>query len=369
MIEPDARFCAECGAENRSEIGVTRPEADAVPGLQKGERIVDAENVERARYKEGIKPIHVIGGTVVVSLILLGALAPRIMRFLGPSETPLLSQSQKAEIPEPSGATVPGSAELRTSTELPETTVPRISSTPTKQEPDFALPPFPSGAVVTKATRAPSETEKQSSLGTIGQRSEAMKRADQSSTPGATQTIESRLPKQKAVGREGLGDQTEKSPPFRETPIPRRPAEPGSYETIRVTAARITPSDSGDVVDQLTSGTRLNVAGSQGDWLIVYSRTRNRRVYVKRDDAMFVAERAAASPSATYSEVKQKEVESQIQQAIATRGLTGVTVSFIGDTAYLKGIVATDDQRFSAELAARSFPEVTHIHNGISVRP
>jgi osmotically-inducible protein OsmY len=62
-------------------------------------------------------------------------------------------------------------------------------------------------------------------------------------------------------------------------------------------------------------------------------------------------------------------VERQIQEAISQRGLSGVTVSFIGDTAYLKGTVNTEMQRFSAEQAARSVPDVIHIFNGIWVNP
>jgi len=154
-----------------------------------------------------------------------------------------------------------------------------------------------------------------------------------------------------------------------EFPVPRRPAEPGTYETLRTTATRAEPSDSAEIVDQISSRTRLNVAGSQGDWLVVYSKTRNRTVYVKRDDAMLISERTATRQPVMDSEAQWREVERQIQEAISRRGLTGVAVSFIGDTAYLKGTVQTDAQRFTAEQAARSFPEVVHVFNGIWVNP
>lgn len=49
------------------------------------------------------------------------------------------------------------------------------------------------------------------------------------------------------------------------------------------------------------------------------------------------------------------------------RGVTGVTVSFIGDTAYLKGTVKTEMERHRAELAAHSLPEVKHIFTVIWV--
>jgi osmotically-inducible protein OsmY len=44
-------------------------------------------------------------------------------------------------------------------------------------------------------------------------------------------------------------------------------------------------------------------------------------------------------------------------------------VSFIGDTAYLIGDVKTEDERFRAEQAARTIPEVERIYNGVWVNP
>ena len=64
-----------------------------------------------------------------------------------------------------------------------------------------------------------------------------------------------------------------------------------------------------------------------------------------------------------------KKVEIEINEALLKRGITGVTVSFIGDTAFLKGEVNTENKRFTAEQAARSVLEVQHIHNGIWVVP
>ena len=42
-------------------------------------------------------------------------------------------------------------------------------------------------------------------------------------------------------------------------------------------------------------------------------------------------------------------------------------MTFIGDTAYLKGTVKTDNERERAELFARSVLEVKHVFNGIRV--
>lgn len=325
------------------------------------------------KLREGIKPIYIIGGAIAAGLILLVALVPSFTRLFIPSGTPNAPPSSPADALGPSAPMGPTSAEVSAPAPIPETTAPPSASEsakaiePAKQGQDFPVPQTP-GTVITKATRQPSDFEKSSSVTSTAQRSEVfVKRPGLPSTPEGTKTIDVPLPKNPTVTREGLGDRAEKMPPVKETQIPRRPAEPGAYETMKRTVARTAPSDSADIVDQINSGIRLNVTGSQGDWLVVYSKTRNRTVYVKRDDAMLIAERSTPSQSSTYSEQKQKEIENQIQQAIARRGITGVSVSFIGDTVFLKGTVQSEDERFAAELAARSFPEVTHIHNGIWV--
>jgi hypothetical protein len=155
----------------------------------------------------------------------------------------------------------------------------------------------------------------------------------------------------------------------RETPFFRPPAEPGNYETIRITNARREPNDGADVIDELRPGTRLNVTGSQGEWLVVRSRTRQMTVYVKRDDAMFVSVKSPGGESYQEAEARWKKVEEEIGEALARRGVSGVTVSFIGDTAYLKGQVKTENERFLAEMAAKSIPEVQHIINRIRLNP
>jgi hypothetical protein len=125
---------------------------------------------------------------------------------------------------------------------------------------------------------------------------------------------------------------------------------------------------SAPIADRIAAGTRLNVVGSDGDWLIVHSTTKKVTVYVNRADAVPVSDRAAGKSSANV-ELKWKEIEIQIQEAILKRGVPGITVSFIGDTVFLKGTVQTEQQSHAAELAARTIPEVFHVHNGIWVRP
>ena len=61
--------------------------------------------------------------------------------------------------------------------------------------------------------------------------------------------------------------------------------------------ARAASSGSAEIVDQLNPGIRLNVTGSQGDCLVVYSKTRQKTVYVMRDDAMLVGASSARGPS------------------------------------------------------------------------
>jgi hypothetical protein len=151
-------------------------------------------------------------------------------------------------------------------------------------------------------------------------------------------------------------------------PFVRRPAEPGIYQTIRRTSVRARPNASASVVDQVDSSARLNVVGSAGDWLIVRSNKLKTVVYVKRDDAMFLP---GEKPATEFSEVEArwKQVESEIYKSFSRWGVKGVTVSFIGDTAYLIGDVKTEDERFRAEQAARTIPEVERIYNGVWVNP
>src|SRR5262249_38010535 len=76
----------------------------------------------------------------------------------------------------------------------------------------------------------------------------------------------------------------------RAEPVPQpKPAPPGTYETIRSTRALEQPFESAPVVDPIPPRTRLTVIGSDGAWLVVRSRTRNRTVYVKRDDATLLS--------------------------------------------------------------------------------
>ena len=151
-----------------------------------------------------------------------------------------------------------------------------------------------------------------------------------------------------------------------ETVLQPKPAPPGTYETVRSTRALEQPFDSAPVVDPIPPKTRLNVIGSDGVWLVVHSRTRNRTVYVKRDDAAFISDRAA-QPRTENTELKWKEVELQIREAILKRGVPNITVTFIGDTAYLRGTVQSPQEAQLAELGAKTIPEVKYVHNGIWV--
>jgi hypothetical protein len=150
-----------------------------------------------------------------------------------------------------------------------------------------------------------------------------------------------------------------------ERPIPRRPAEAGSYQTVKITHARREPNESSEVVDELGPGRKLNVIGSQGDWLVVKSTTRQMTVYIKRDDAMLIS--VVESPQ--EAELRWKKVEAEITESLTKWGVTGVTASFSNDTAYLEGQVKTDYERFRAEMAAKSIPDVQQIINRIRLIP
>jgi hypothetical protein len=66
-------------------------------------------------------------------------------------------------------------------------------------------------------------------------------------------------------------------------------------------------------------------------------------------------------------ELRRKQVEQQIEQAILHRAIEGVEVSLIGGTAFLRGHVQTISQKDAAEEAARGIPGVGDVRNLISV--
>ncbi len=75
----------------------------------------------------------------------------------------------------------------------------------------------------------------------------------------------------------------------------------------------------------------------------------------------------ARTQASEDSELKRQKIELQIQKAVLRRAITGVTVSFTGDTAYLEGQVETENQKSAAEQAARSVPGVKEVRNSIEV--
>ena len=64
---------------------------------------------------------------------------------------------------------------------------------------------------------------------------------------------------------------------------------------------------------------------------------------------------------------KQRRLELEIDKAIRLRAIAGVTVDFVGDTARLKGRVATENQKAAAEQAARGVPGVKNVRNFIAI--
>ena len=78
--------------------------------------------------------------------------------------------------------------------------------------------------------------------------------------------------------------------PAASLPAPARSrAEPGVYEITRPTSVYEDPSAASRVVSQISSGTRINVVSSTGNWLQVQSRHGNPPGYVRSDDARLVA--------------------------------------------------------------------------------
>ena len=68
----------------------------------------------------------------------------------------------------------------------------------------------------------------------------------------------------------------------------RRTATPGAYETTRATSVHENPSSTSRVISQISTGTRINVVSSAGDWLEVRSKHGNPPGYVRADDARVI---------------------------------------------------------------------------------
>lgn len=113
-----------------------------------------------------------------------------------------------------------------------------------------------------------------------------------------TSTKEVSRPREEPVFRE--------APPAGEIPVPkegsppkepeaagiwRRPAEPGTYETVRTTSVFDQPSPSARKVATIRPGTKVTVVGSRGEWLEVRSKHGNPPGFIPREDAMLVDKR------------------------------------------------------------------------------
>ncbi|MBI4527703.1 MAG: zinc ribbon domain-containing protein [Deltaproteobacteria bacterium] len=338
ILNPEAAVCPACGATVGSERAT--------------------KNLDRADSKQRRRRLYMTGGIIAAALLALVLVVPKVVDLWDKTEPPMppadssaVSESQPAEPASPELPTEEAPAEPSQPPQppaIPFRETPRQRSEPVRTPP--AKVPQP-GLFTKKTEEAPSS-------------SVAEKRAERSQLAPEQQPA-----KEEVSQMDRRAEIPRSSEALKEIPISRRPAEPGTYETIRDTTARRDPNDSADVVDQIRPRTRLNVTGSRGDWLMVHSKSRNRTVYVRRDDAMLITEKSAGARTGKDPELHWKEIENQIQQAIARRGIPGVAVSFVGDTAYLKGSVQTEDQRFSAETVARSFPDVIYIYNGIWVKP
>jgi hypothetical protein len=68
-------------------------------------------------------------------------------------------------------------------------------------------------------------------------------------------------------------------------PAPQPPARPGLYETARATDLYERPARSARVITRIAAGTRINVAGGEGDWLEVVSKRGNPPGYILKTDA------------------------------------------------------------------------------------
>ncbi len=384
-VGPDELFCPKCGAKVHGQGSPDSVQRRRAPETEEAQFTLgshdsfdraleedrpqgelgqaETNKTEELRSKRKVRRrLYAAGGAILAVALVAIFAVPRIIDFWnsggrgGLPDVPSSPQSSPAPA-EPAAA--PG---LEGATAAPASSPKQTEQTPS------LIPPQNPAEVASKESSLPSKSTRQPSKASVPSKPELAARKETSSPP-YSESAKAGESKQAQVARkeETTGALSKNTASFKETPIPRRQAEPGTYETIRTAVARRDPNDSAEIVDQIEPRTRLTVTGSQGDWLVVYSKTRNRTVYVKRDDAMFISEKSSTVQSGRDLEVKWKELERQIQQAISNQGITGVSVSFIRDTAYLKGTVQTENQRFTAEQAARSFPEVLYIYNGIWV--
>ena len=72
-------------------------------------------------------------------------------------------------------------------------------------------------------------------------------------------------------------------------------------------------------------------------------------------------------PASNDSYIQKEKIELAIRKAIENRAISGVIVSLVDRTVYLDGNVATERQKFMAERAARSVPEVKAVRNRLKV--
>ena len=97
------------------------------------------------------------------------------------------------------------------------------------------------------------------------------------------------------------------------------------------------------------------------------SKAQNPKLNKKNQVVESARKPAKPTQDAEDSELKRQKIELQIHEAIRRRAIAGVTVSFVGDTAHLKGRVDTESQKSAAEKAARAIAGVKEVRSSIEV--
>ena len=92
-----------------------------------------------------------------------------------------------------------------------------------------------------------------------------------------------------AAPRSGGRTAEQLPPPPASTASSRRPAEAGTYETLRPTTVYEEPSNSGRAVAQIGRGTEVTVIRSVGEWLEVRSKHGKPPGYIRSDDARLLS--------------------------------------------------------------------------------
>ncbi len=141
------------------------------------------------------------------------------------------------------------------------------------------IPENPGGSAATVGSSAPGRENPEEPAATRGAPPPTIK------TPGrSAATAGAPAPRYENPGRSAATDGAPAA-------SPRRTAEAGLYETVRLTTVYEQPSISSRQVASIPQRTRVNVVGSVENWLEVRSKGNNPPGFIRRGDAVIIERR------------------------------------------------------------------------------